>query len=70
MIPQAEKDAKAHLDDSNDDGELHLDRIGEGDLVLSQLPDLKRRRREHLKVTESVRTGSRPKGYGVPEYIC
>ena len=39
MIPKTEKDAETHLNDSNDDRELHFDRIGECDLILRHLPN-------------------------------
>ena len=51
MIGQAEKDAKTHLEDANDDGEFHLRRIGECDLVLRHLPNLKREEEEEERGT-------------------
>ena len=64
MVPQAEKNTKTHLDDANDDGEFHFDRIGKGDFVLSQLPNLQRRKNRllALDIERKKVTGSRPNG--------
>lgn len=76
MIPETETNAEDHLDYSDDDGELHLNRIGESDLVLRYLPDLNVESIENEKnidvrsKTTRLLTGSSPNGYGVPEYIC
>ena len=41
MISQTQTDTETHLNDSDDNGEFHLGGIGESDLVLCQLPNLK-----------------------------
>merc|ERR1719206_1587841 len=39
VVPQGEYDTKHHVDNSDDDGELHLERVQEVDLVDRDLPD-------------------------------
>lgn len=39
MIKEGEGDAEEHVCDAEDDGELHLHGVCEGDLVLRHLPD-------------------------------
>ena len=40
MIEETESDSKKHLCNTQDDRHLHLEGVGEGDLVLGQGPDL------------------------------
>ena len=40
MIGQTQDDTKGHLSDPEDDGELHLERVLEGDLIHRHLPNL------------------------------
>ena len=40
MIEQAQHDAKKHVRHAKDDRQLHLERVGEGQLVVSQRPQL------------------------------
>mmetsp|Transcript_41757 Transcript_41757/g.91698 ORF Transcript_41757/g.91698 Transcript_41757/m.91698 type:complete len:561 (+) Transcript_41757:813-2495(+) len=39
VVEQRESDADSHLDDANDDGDLHLERVEKGDLIGRVVPD-------------------------------
>lgn len=40
VIEETERDTKEHVDDSQDDGHLHLERVQESQLVDSNVPNL------------------------------
>ena len=40
MVEKAQDDSEFHLHNAEDDGEFHFVRVGEGELVISNLPDL------------------------------
>lgn len=39
MIDEREANAEEHVRDAENDGELHLERVGEGDRVVGDVPD-------------------------------
>lgn len=43
VIEETERDTKEHVDDSQDDGHLHLKRVQESQLVDSNVPNLEER---------------------------
>lgn len=43
VVEEAETNSKEHVDDPQDDGHLHLERVQEGQLVDGDVPDLGRK---------------------------
>lgn len=43
MIKKTQDNTKDHVSDTKDDGDFHLQRIGECQLVARQLPNLKKK---------------------------
>jgi len=41
VIQEAQEDTKHHVKDTNDDGQLHFERVCKIQLVFRNLPDLK-----------------------------